>query len=351
MFARLKKFWKKRKEKGSVLVATALMLPVMLAFVGIAFDIGRLYVEKTKFQNWADAAALAGLSEIKQHQYYKLNSGKLVRSIPIGALPFTFDDDNRNLRQQADTKADDWLMRNTGDSYFQLENAGAKSELYFMRNSDEDAPSSTYYYEIILERTYPLTFGRIVYGKDITVRAGAVCVFDLVNPANIYTYDYALQNWSRLTHEELMQIDSARRLKVDREAITKLATVLLGKDSTWLNANLGSDANTTDCLYGWYDKEKVVDGNLFTQYRVNNTTQGKTLGDKLIALMRGEDAAQGFNYDNTQRYLFSDYATTHEDGFKITLQKNSQGLVSKVKIRINPGDTANGSGALHVELP
>ena len=104
----------------------------------------------------------------------------------------------------------------------------------------------------------------------------------------------------------------------------KLATVLLGKDSTWLNANLGSDANTTDCLYGWYDKEKVVDGNLFTQYRVNNTTQGKTLGDKLIALMRGEDAAQGFNYDNTQRYLFSDYATTHEDGFKITLQKNSK---------------------------
>ena len=70
-------------EKGSVLTLTALLLPVLFAFMGIAYDLGYLYMQKTTFQNIADAAALAGLEELKDPE--KLGgTGKLVLSMPIG---------------------------------------------------------------------------------------------------------------------------------------------------------------------------------------------------------------------------------------------------------------------------
>ena len=55
-----------KKQKGAVTVMAAVMLPVVLAFTGIAVDIGRLYVEKAKLQNLADAAATSALVEMKK---------------------------------------------------------------------------------------------------------------------------------------------------------------------------------------------------------------------------------------------------------------------------------------------
>ena len=47
-------------QKGAVLVLTALLLPVMIAVTGFAVDGGNLYYQKSRLQNAADAAALAG---------------------------------------------------------------------------------------------------------------------------------------------------------------------------------------------------------------------------------------------------------------------------------------------------
>jgi len=48
-----------RGERGSILVITALSLVALVGFVGLALDLGHLYVVKTELQNAADAAALA----------------------------------------------------------------------------------------------------------------------------------------------------------------------------------------------------------------------------------------------------------------------------------------------------
>ena len=339
---------KKRKEKGVILVVTALMLPVLLAFTGIAFDIGRLYLEKGRMQHMADAAVLAGLADIKKEQYYKKGSGKLVMTIPIGALPYSLDN-TRELREHADISADNYLMKNSSDPYFQLENEGAESELYFLRSADTDSESSIYYYEIILKKTFPLTFGRIVYGKDITVRAGAVCVFELVNPASIYTYEYARQNWAHMSKEELLKLDSSIRLKVDREALTRLAHMFLGKDATWLNATIGTDNPGKLTLLGHYE-EKEVNGEikvLYTPYQ--GATPGKTLGEKFMGMLQGDESGVT-SYNSNERYLFSDYAVTHVDGFKMTLTiKNN--TVTAVHMQPNPADSGNGSGALMIDVP
>ncbi|WP_449245280.1 pilus assembly protein TadG-related protein [Desulfobacca acetoxidans] len=49
-----------RHEEGAIAVITALLLPVMIGFTGLAIDIGNLYVIKTRMQSAVDAAVCGG---------------------------------------------------------------------------------------------------------------------------------------------------------------------------------------------------------------------------------------------------------------------------------------------------
>jgi Flp pilus assembly protein TadG len=53
-----------RDQKGAVVVITAICLVVMVAMVGLAVDVGNLYVVKSELQRAADAGALAGARAI-----------------------------------------------------------------------------------------------------------------------------------------------------------------------------------------------------------------------------------------------------------------------------------------------
>jgi Flp pilus assembly protein TadG len=52
------------QETGAIIVMTALFLVFLLAMVGLAFDIGQAYINKSQLQNVADASALAGASAL-----------------------------------------------------------------------------------------------------------------------------------------------------------------------------------------------------------------------------------------------------------------------------------------------
>ena len=54
-----------RDDSGQVLIVVALCMVVLMAFVGIAVDVGSLRYEKRKLQLAADAAALAASLEVK----------------------------------------------------------------------------------------------------------------------------------------------------------------------------------------------------------------------------------------------------------------------------------------------
>lgn len=49
----------KKKQQGSVSIIIALSMTVLVGFVGIALDLGKLYIVKSELQNTADACALA----------------------------------------------------------------------------------------------------------------------------------------------------------------------------------------------------------------------------------------------------------------------------------------------------
>jgi Flp pilus assembly protein TadG len=53
-----------RKETGAVAVIVALSLVGLVGFVGLALDLGKLFVAKTELQNSADACALAAAREL-----------------------------------------------------------------------------------------------------------------------------------------------------------------------------------------------------------------------------------------------------------------------------------------------
>lgn len=53
-------YLKERRQKGQIIVFTAVLLPFIIAMCGLTVDFGNMYVHKSKLQNAADAAAIAG---------------------------------------------------------------------------------------------------------------------------------------------------------------------------------------------------------------------------------------------------------------------------------------------------
>ena len=72
----------KLQQRGALMVMFAILLPVMILFVGLALDFGILYLERNKLQDVADATALAGAAHMQDEnnglaeeitRYVKLN--------------------------------------------------------------------------------------------------------------------------------------------------------------------------------------------------------------------------------------------------------------------------------------
>lgn len=62
--------WKSKAQKGAFLVFTALMIPIIFLCAGFAVDLGNAWAYKSKLQNAADAAALAGAAHFANGDSY-----------------------------------------------------------------------------------------------------------------------------------------------------------------------------------------------------------------------------------------------------------------------------------------
>lgn len=93
--------WKSKAQKGAFLVFTALMIPIIFLCAGFAVDLGNAWAYKSKLQNAADAAVLAGAY---QYQADSNDKKKIEDRIDKymnannGGIPFSRDkkDDSKN---------------------------------------------------------------------------------------------------------------------------------------------------------------------------------------------------------------------------------------------------------------
>lgn len=55
------------KVRGQVLILIAVLIPVVLLFLALAVDVGRVYIERARLQRSAQGAADAGISVVAEH--------------------------------------------------------------------------------------------------------------------------------------------------------------------------------------------------------------------------------------------------------------------------------------------
>lgn len=181
------KFFK--QESGSIFVLTALLLPLMFGCLGIAYDVGNLYMHKARLQNVTDAAALAGGRAFLESQKKTTGTkddidvntdGKAEKEYVIGGSQTL-----SGKHQDADKAADDYIYKNIinlgekvySDKYSHYALRGIKKNAAVEGQEATYTAASEIFYRVGLRETVPLYFLSVITKKNVeTVRAGSVVV-------------------------------------------------------------------------------------------------------------------------------------------------------------------------------
>jgi Flp pilus assembly protein TadG len=153
---------RKLKRRGAVLIMFALSLAVIFGFLGLAIDVGRLYIARNEAQAFADAAALAGAVMLDGTAAGLTNA--------TNAAAGTYLSGNtawkRNFFQTRPFEAGDYTVMfsaSGADGSFLASGAGA--------------PLNSRFVEVIATANVPMSFSMVLLGGDRTsspARARAV---------------------------------------------------------------------------------------------------------------------------------------------------------------------------------
>lgn len=193
IYEKMKRKYFLRQQRGAIFVLTALMLPVFLGFMGFAYDFGNLYMHKSRLQNVADAAALAGGRAFLESQTETNIAARIndkVDPFPDpdegrAELQYRMTDDPNTPKSRpdsnhpaADKAADAYIIKNLVNLGTEVRN---DKYSHYALNSVEN-PSSTQpkkFYRIGLYETVPLYFLPVILDrKEEKVRAGAVVLLE-----------------------------------------------------------------------------------------------------------------------------------------------------------------------------
>lgn len=185
-----------KRQSGSVLIISALMLPLMLGCLGFAYDFGNLYMHKARLQNMTDAAALAGgyafLESRKKPQDRDTVDDSEVNLMGRAEVTYKkgMEVTLRNSNHpDADKAADDYIMKNIDNlgttvksdrfSHYALKSKGAMSTSTELSGDISHIGHPRTFYRIGLYEDVPLHFLPVILNKKVQkVRAGTVVLVD-----------------------------------------------------------------------------------------------------------------------------------------------------------------------------
>lgn len=312
-----------KEERGAIFVLTALLLPIMFGCLGIAYDVGNIYIHKARLQNVADAAALAGGRAYLESQKKTTNqdtydspnddNGRtaVVYKYTLGGEKNGRDGkdyvNNRN-HADADKAADDYIYKN-------IYNLGKtvyadKFSHYALKGltknpvaEGEESANPTYnstdateiFYRIGLYETVPLYFLPVITNKNQeTVRAGSVVV--VVPGGTTSTEDGLTINTDN--YKTIFDNLITYSYKLEMRHTTQYD---VGSDTYTVNASFDGDIvythmnNTTD------DGEPQSDK--FYQHTVNDGDQEDSQYTHLVYNTSTIDDPVINTFTNTQAYL------------------------------------------------
>ena len=161
-----------RKQCGAVTVLTALAFPVLLGFMGIAVDVGNLYVQKAMLQNATDAAALAGGAlykyppKIDGQEKLQGTDAKQGKRIIYA-----------NNHEEADAAARNYITRNLGNDVTVDEVSALSSNPTTTTSGNTTTERADVYYRVIASKTVPLYFLPVVSSvRSQVVRTASVAI-------------------------------------------------------------------------------------------------------------------------------------------------------------------------------
>lgn len=257
--------WKSKAQKGAFLVFTALMIPIIFICAGFAVDLGNVWAYKSKLQNAADAAALAGAKE------YGDNGQETV-----------------DKHGDADAQAERFLIANLGSDYFKEHLAeGSTGKVRYQMKPLAQKDSTKTYYRVYLSAQTDTSFMKMFNYDHMDVGVEAVAVVP-----------------------QMKQESNFDALFVTKNGFA---------DSSNVNGNQhGNDSNPISTTYTGHIY--VADENKYNYYRANNDQDGRYKFFKPEAYNRRFDQVKddkslyeevqllkNSNYDeaalNTKKYL------------------------------------------------
>lgn len=181
MFSFLRSFL---RQKGAVLVLTAVMLPFVLGVTGLAIDCGNLYLTQSRLQNAADSAVLAGATTIR-------------------------DDLTSNRTTVAGIISDHGRADETADNYVD-ENASVPED---GRGYDAMSTGGQLQYSVSLRKEVPVYLMRIfTSGKTYTVKAASKAAIigtgkTVSNNKNVFIVKHDIYDVNSINNPDNWDID------------------------------------------------------------------------------------------------------------------------------------------------
>ena len=142
-----------RNEKGAVIVFLAITLPLLLVLVGGAIDFGNAYIHKSRLQNTADAAALAGA------RVYAINGEQAL---------------DESGHPKANDEARSYVEKNASGINATLSNVITNINDPKAFRAKPNASGSVVYYRVLLKETVPFYFLRIIGLNTVDISAEAI---------------------------------------------------------------------------------------------------------------------------------------------------------------------------------
>ena len=333
------------KRRGQVLVFYALMIPLLFLFAGVGIDLGWYYLNVSRLQNAADAAAVAGAKEFVDDE--NVNGFKLVKDYSL--ISNRSFDENREYSGITDEEKNTIAAANATAENYAIKNLGFKEGDTIISNwskskkaSDKKVEMTTALYDFGSNFYYVVTLKEAIehffmpgWFNNMDAPVMAVVKFAQVDLTDAKNENVIVGNW---------EVQNKYREQA----------IQTGKDTIYIYVKDENDKLSEEPVAVFKKGSSAATGAEYT-YSYDSTTK------KYTVYKNGEELTNpliSYNYKNWQAYIdrfeyelytgawnhFQDFRNTINDETRKTIGKTVRIETIDIFDDVKPGPEKNIAG-------